>query len=279
MIRSGRREGFTVLYNTMITDKRLSLKAKGLFAVMMSRPDGWKFSVSGLAAFTGSGKDAIRSALKELECVGYLLRDQDHKDDGTFGGNVYILQDFAPPLSGKPDNGEIPLSGNAVDGENRQRETPLSGNPTQRNKDLKKRKTEEPPVSPKGDAGGAKRKKRGGLETAPEVWAAAQAYAGEDQELLAALTDFLWCREKRKNPMLTERSINTLLAKLGRLAPDRAMKVLLLDYATSHNWDSVYPMKPEELEQFKRKSEEPAGNAPRYVRTDIIDGREVDIYA
>lgn len=236
MVRSGRRDSFTVLYNSMITDKRLSLKAKGLFAVMMSRPDEWKFSVSGLAAFTGEGKDAIRSGLMELERVGYLLREQGHKDDGTFGGNVYILQDFAPPLSG-----------NADDGENRQRETPLSGNPTQRNKDLKERKIKEPPVSPKGDAGGAKRKKRGGLETAPEVWAAAQAYAGEDQELLAALTDFLRCREKRKNPMLTERSINTLTAKLGRLAPDRAMKVLLLDYATSHNWDSVYPMKPDEL--------------------------------
>lgn len=236
MIRSGRREGFTVLYNTMITDKRLSLKAKGLFAVMTSRPEGWKFSVSGLAAFTGEGKDAIRSGLMELERVGYLLREQGHKDDGTFGGNVYILQDFAPPLSGNTD-----------DGENRQRETPLSGNPTQRNKDLKERKTKEPPVSPKGDAVGAKKRKRGGLETAPEVWAAAQAYAGEDQELLAALTDFLRCRELRKTPMLTVRSFNTLTAKLGRLAPDRAMQVLLLDYATSHNWDSVYPMKPDEL--------------------------------
>ena len=42
MVRSGRRESFTVLYNSMITDKRLSLKAKGLFAVMMSRPEGWE---------------------------------------------------------------------------------------------------------------------------------------------------------------------------------------------------------------------------------------------
>lgn len=74
VVRSGRSEGFTVLYNSMIKDKRLSLKAKGLFAVMMSRPDGWKFSVSGLAVFTGAGKDTIRSALMELERVGYSLR-------------------------------------------------------------------------------------------------------------------------------------------------------------------------------------------------------------
>lgn len=137
MVRSGRRESFTVLYNSMITDKRLSLKAKGLFAVMMSRPEGWEFTVSGLAAFTGAGKDAIRNTLSELETVGYLIREQSHQGNGTFGGNVYILQDMAPPLSEKPDNGEVPLSGNTDDGENRQRENPLSGNPTQRKKDLK----------------------------------------------------------------------------------------------------------------------------------------------
>lgn len=125
IVRPGRRESFTVLYNSMITDNRLSLKAKGLFAVMMSRPDDWEFSVSGLAAFTGVGKDSIRNTLAELERVGYLIREQGHNDDGTFAGNVYILQDIAPPLSEKPDNGET-----------RQREIPSPGNPTQEKKDL-----------------------------------------------------------------------------------------------------------------------------------------------
>ncbi len=153
VVRSGRRESFTVLYNSMITDKRLSLKAKGLFAVMMSRPEGWEFSVSGLAAFTGVGKDSIRNTLAELEKVGYLVREQAHQENGTFGGNIYILQDMAPPSSGKPDNGEIPLSGNTDDGENRQRETPSSGNPTQRNKDLKNY------IPPKAPQGGQRRKR------------------------------------------------------------------------------------------------------------------------
>lgn len=232
MIRSGRREGFTVLYNTMITDKRLSLKAKGLFAVMTSRPDGWKFSVSGLAAFTGSGKDAIRSALKELECVGYLLRDQDHKDDGTFGGNVYILQDFAPPLSGKPDNGEIPLSGNADDGENRQRETPLSGNPTQRNKDLKKRKTEEPPIIPQ------------------EVMDEVTKYAGEDQELLESLREFLINRATppKANPVKTAYGMKRLLVDLSKKSEgQRAVKLAMIDNSIKSNWRGFFALKPDEL--------------------------------
>lgn len=138
-IKSGRKGGFTVLYNSMIVDKRLSLKAKGLFAVIMSRPEDWEFSVSGLAAFTGVGKDSIRSTLAELERVGYLLRSQAHDSRGKFTGNIYILQDMAPPLSGNTD-----------DGITRQRETTLSENPTQQKKDSKETKTNIPPVAPQG---------------------------------------------------------------------------------------------------------------------------------
>ncbi|WP_417044792.1 helix-turn-helix domain-containing protein [Dysosmobacter sp.] len=235
VFRSGRKQSFTVLYNSMLRDRRLSLKAKGLFAIMMSLPDDWQFSISGLASYTGYGKDIIRAAMLELKEVGYLVQEQVHGDGGRFGGSVYVLQDEAPPCSENPVTVE-PCSG-----------FPFTANPTQQKKDLTKERQTKPPISPKGDAGGAKKKKRGGLETAPEVWAAARAYAGEDPELLAAMTDFLRCRELRKNPMLTVRSFSTLTAKLGRLAPDRAMKVMLLDYATSHNWDSVYPMKEDEL--------------------------------
>ena len=228
VVRSGRRDSFTVLYNSMITDKRLSLKAKGLFAVMMSRPEGWEFSVSGLAAFTGVGKDAIRNTLMELEQVGYLIREQGHKDDGTFGGNVYILQDIAPPLSGKPDNGEIPLSGNTDDGENRQREIPLSGNPTQRNKDLKKRKTKEPPIIPH------------------EVWEAIERYIGDDPEYRDAFDGFLSNRIAMKKPVKTARAINAIINRL-RTAGLREVEIAMLDKATVNNWLTVYALKPDEL--------------------------------
>lgn len=102
VFRSGRKQSFTVLYNSMLRDHRLSLKAKGLFAIMMSLPDDWQFSISGLAAYTGYGKDIIRAALLELKEVGYLVQEQVHGDGGRFGSSVYVLQDEAPPCSGKP---------------------------------------------------------------------------------------------------------------------------------------------------------------------------------
>ena len=82
---------------------------------MQSLPDDWSYSISGLAAKANTGKDSIRSALKELTDVGYLVKEQAHDSGGKFARNVFILQDEAPAtVVGKPDDGrssEAPLSG------------------------------------------------------------------------------------------------------------------------------------------------------------------------
>lgn len=64
-------------------------------------PEGWQYSVKGLAAYVGVSKDTIRRLLGKLEEVGYLTREQTHDENGHFAGNVYVLQDEAPPLVGK----------------------------------------------------------------------------------------------------------------------------------------------------------------------------------
>lgn len=87
---------------------------------MMSLPDDWQFSISGLAAYTGYGKDIIRAALLELKEVGYLVQEQVHGDGGRFGSSVYVLQDEAPPCSENPVTVE-PCSGFPVYGQNRRR--------------------------------------------------------------------------------------------------------------------------------------------------------------
>ena len=138
-IKSGRKKGFVVLFRSAAQDQRLSLEARGLFALMISLPEDWEYTVSGLAAKAGCGREKVRRLLKELQTVGYLLREQSHDSGGKFGGNVYALQDEAPPLPENPSNGEAekaPLPRNTVNGENRQRETPSAGFPPQQNKDL-----------------------------------------------------------------------------------------------------------------------------------------------
>lgn len=104
-----------MVFRTVAQDKRLSLKARGLFLLMQSLPDDWSYTVSGLATLAGTGKDQIRSGLKELTDVGYLVKEQSHDPGGKFSGNTYIFQEESPlsenpttvqksaaPLSGKP---------------------------------------------------------------------------------------------------------------------------------------------------------------------------------
>ena len=47
--KSGRKKGFIVLYREAAQDARLTLEARGLFALMVSLPDNWEYTVSGLA--------------------------------------------------------------------------------------------------------------------------------------------------------------------------------------------------------------------------------------
>ena len=149
-IKSGRKKGFVVLFRSAAQDDRLSLEARGLFALMVSLPENWSYTVAGLAKKAGCGREKARRLLQELQTVGYLVREQSHDDGGKFSGAVYVLQDEAP-LPENPSNGDAanpPLPGNTVNGETRQRETPSAGFPPQQNKRLYRRKKKRTPKSP-----------------------------------------------------------------------------------------------------------------------------------
>ena len=95
---------YTQIPNEWLRDVRLTFKARGVLAMIMSHTAGWSLSIASLAARNQEGKDAIRSAIKELEDLGYLLRTQEN-DGGRFGETVWITQDPAGlPSSGFPSS-------------------------------------------------------------------------------------------------------------------------------------------------------------------------------
>jgi len=89
---------FTQIPNTWIRDKRLTLKAKGLLAQLLSHSDGWQVSVYGLSIANNCGRDSIRTAVKELEECGYLVRSQK-RADGAFAEAFW---ETADPWSENP---------------------------------------------------------------------------------------------------------------------------------------------------------------------------------
>ena len=239
--KSGRKKGFVVLMRDVAQDTRLSLEARGLFALMMSLPEDWEFNVGGLAKLSGCGKDKLRRMLGELEKVGYLAREQAHDSGGKFAGNVYVLQDEAPPSSGKPDNGEeqkSTVAGKTDNGFYRERETTLPANPTLTKEDsLSEEDRNNTPLPPKGA------KRASTYDLAEDAKPVLRDYCGEDKELAWALASLIDVR-REKRAINSKRGISALLAELDRLSQgDRQQKLLLLRQSTANSWKSVFPLK------------------------------------
>ncbi|MBB5337602.1 helix-turn-helix domain-containing protein [Pectinatus brassicae] len=91
-IKVSHNKNYTIMSNYHLRDKKLSLKAKGLMSYMLSLPDNWDYSVSGLSIVCNCGRDAIRTGLNELEKQGYLKRVQQ-KENGKFDKTIYILHE------------------------------------------------------------------------------------------------------------------------------------------------------------------------------------------
>ena len=92
----------------------MSLKAKGLLSLMLSLPDDWNYSVSGLVKLSKDGKDSVMSALAELETFGYLLRNRTTNNRGQFSGIEYNI--FEQPQTDIPvaekQHAEMPILDN-----------------------------------------------------------------------------------------------------------------------------------------------------------------------
>ena len=88
---------FTQIPNAWIRDKRLSYKARGLLAELLSHEPGFEVSREKLSRNGQDGDGAIRSAIRELEANGYLKRSQNRSERQRFGAAVWTTQDPFPP--------------------------------------------------------------------------------------------------------------------------------------------------------------------------------------
>lgn len=138
VMRVEKSANYTVMSNRHLDDTRLSLKAIGLLSKILRLPDDWDYTLEGLARICKEGKDAIRSAIVELERAGYIERRQTHAADGSFAGNEYIVHECPVGGDASPSSG-FPTTGNPLT------DNPSTENPTQPNtKDTKYLDTNTP---------------------------------------------------------------------------------------------------------------------------------------
>lgn len=84
-----------------LRDPKLSFKAKGLLAYLMSHAEGYRLTATQIIAETTDGRDAVRAALRELETQGYIHRSQRRGPNGRLGEATYVVG----PVAGKPVHG------------------------------------------------------------------------------------------------------------------------------------------------------------------------------
>lgn len=74
IIRVAKDKNYVTMNRTALNDKRLSWKAKGIMAYMLSMPDDWVFYMEELQSHSTDGKASFQSGFKELKDCGYVER-------------------------------------------------------------------------------------------------------------------------------------------------------------------------------------------------------------
>lgn len=218
-VRVHKTSNFTVMSNHHFKEKKMSLKAKGLLSLMLSLPDDWNYSISGLVRLSKDGKDGVMTALSELEEFGYLTRERVTNSKGQFAGVEYNI--FEEPQTEKPV-AENPNSAKSNE------EKPSSENQRQLNTNSINHLFDKLFIL---------------LNT-------------NDPELIASYRDYITAREKMDAP-LTEEGLEKLIDRCKRLSKSNVrIEKLILETAVINNWKNVYLPRESELKQLSKERQE-----------------------
>lgn len=226
VFRIHKTNNFTIMSNYHFKEKDMSLKAKGLLSLMLSLPEDWNYSVSGLVKLSKDGKDSVMSALSELEKFGYLTRSKVINSKGQFSGVEYNI--FEEPKRDSPvseeQHAENPNSGKSN-----------SGNPSQLN--TNKLNTNLTNYDINKTHKGAD----GFLLECQDILKHIK-----DIELRNLFVDYVEMRRITNSPM-TARGLSMLVNRCARLSNfDNKLQKEMLEAAIINNWKSVYLPKSEE---------------------------------
>ncbi|MES5957537.1 conserved phage C-terminal domain-containing protein [Bacillus fungorum] len=113
--RVSKDKNYTTINNTGLRDERLTWKAKGILAYILSLPDDWVFYMEEVATHSKDKLDSLKSGIKELKEHGYVKRYPVKNEKGKIARWEMIIYEVP--------QGEYPLV------ENPQMEKPLVDKP------------------------------------------------------------------------------------------------------------------------------------------------------
>lgn len=227
VIRIHKTNNFTVMSNYHFKEKKMSLKAKGLLSLMLSLPDDWNYSVSGLVRLSKDGKDSVMTALAELEKFGYLTRAQMVNDKGQFSGIEYNI--YEQPQEEKAIAAKQNAANQTTEKQNAEKPPQLNTNQlrTKNNKDINKSSTKGEPI------------------TESEMY---DILVDIDDAALAELyREYTEWRSTTEAP-LTKQGLKMLIKRCERLSDyNVAVQKAMVETALIQGWKNVFNPKQEEM--------------------------------
>ena len=247
MRRNPKKGGqFAIIWVDLLYEDSVPATAKILFGEIyrLSGPDGWcDASNQDFMDLLGCSETTVRNLLKALADIGQIRVVTLPRREGTGGTErrIFCGRKLAPPeVPGVPaKNCGYPGDGTRIN---------LRGVPAETcgSTYSKSNKRSIPPIIPQ------------------EVMDEVTKYAGEDQELLEALREFLINRATppKANPVKTAYGMKRLLADLSKKSEgQRAVKLAMIDNSIKSNWRGFFALKPDELPQDPPAAD--AGDARR----------------
>jgi hypothetical protein len=91
IVKSKHFDNFAKVSNEVLRNKTLSLKAKGMFAILCSLPPDWVVHKTQLWQFSTGGRDEAMRAFEELINIGLVLKVGRIRQSGQFKEFDYIV--------------------------------------------------------------------------------------------------------------------------------------------------------------------------------------------
>ena len=115
IIRREKNKNYSIISNECLKNAKISTRAKGMYAYIMTLPDDWVIQKGELYKHFAEGKDYLDKGFNELKKYGYIQQIRVQKENGQFAGYEYVVYEFAQntsdeTISGNSNNGEKPLT-------------------------------------------------------------------------------------------------------------------------------------------------------------------------
>lgn len=148
-IKVEKKKNYTTVNNSIVWNREISLKAKGLYFMIMTLPDNWCFTMKGLAEICKEGRDSLYNTVNELIKHGYCVRENT-REKGRFNSSDYQFYE-TPQIHKVADNPcpekpytDYPEAVNPYTGKpDTEKPTQLNIYSTKENKELNKKRKKE----------------------------------------------------------------------------------------------------------------------------------------